>query len=290
VKRFLDGTEDRRPAVSKHRLSELDVDLPASPVPMAGERRPPISIVVPLLTPVMLSVVAGYVDSCTYLGLFGVFVAQLTGSLVIAGTAFAKSGVGAIAKLLAVPSFFFAGLAVTMLVYLIRDRPRAALSWSLMVECILLIGLLVSCLVGMPFRSLDAPNAIVALLFGMAAMGAQSALVRLLMRDVASTNVMTTNTTLLAINSAEILLGWIQRDKSDPFGTSNAVAQARREIVALLSLWLGFLAGVVLGAVAYIAVGLPCILLAILAVGSLALWYIRLEWVEANRALSRTRA
>jgi uncharacterized membrane protein YoaK (UPF0700 family) len=56
------------------------------------------SIAVPWPIPVVLSVVAGYVDSCTYLGLFGVFVAQLTGSFVLAGTQFIKSEPGALAR------------------------------------------------------------------------------------------------------------------------------------------------------------------------------------------------
>jgi uncharacterized membrane protein YoaK (UPF0700 family) len=33
----------------------------------------------------MLAAVAGFVDACTYLGLFGFFVAQVTGSYVLAG-------------------------------------------------------------------------------------------------------------------------------------------------------------------------------------------------------------
>jgi uncharacterized membrane protein YoaK (UPF0700 family) len=228
---------------------------------------------VPRTIPVVLSVVAGYVDSCTYLGLFGVFVAQLTGSLVFAGTAFVKSEPGAPEKLLTIPLFFFAGVAVSLLIHSMRERPRAALTWSLALECILLIGLSVSCLVGMPFSEIDTPGAIAALLFGIAAMGAQSALVHLLMRRVASTNVMTMNTTLLAINTAEMLLGWIKCNKADPSETSNAdYAQARRELAALVPLWLGFLAGTLLGAIAYFTVGLPCVLFAILPVGSLALW------------------
>jgi uncharacterized membrane protein YoaK (UPF0700 family) len=36
------------------------------------------SIAVPRPIPFVLSFVAGYVDSCTYLGLFGAFVAQVT--------------------------------------------------------------------------------------------------------------------------------------------------------------------------------------------------------------------
>src|ERR1039458_7639687 len=69
------------------------------------------AIAVPRPIPVVLSFVAGYVDSCTYLGLFGVFVAQVTGSFVLAGTQFVKSEPGALAKLLAIPFFFFAGMA-----------------------------------------------------------------------------------------------------------------------------------------------------------------------------------
>ena len=52
------------------------------------------AIAIPRPIPVLLSVVAGYVDSCTYLGLFGVFVAQATGSFVLAGTRFIKSEPG----------------------------------------------------------------------------------------------------------------------------------------------------------------------------------------------------
>jgi uncharacterized membrane protein YoaK (UPF0700 family) len=238
--------------------------------------RPIRSIVVPRQIPVVLSFVAGYVDSCTYLAVFGVFVAQVTGSFVIAGTQFFRSEPGALAKLLAIPSFFLAGVAVTVLIHPLRERPRAALARSLGIECLLLIGFLTACLIGTPFHGPDAPGAIVALLFGMAAMGAQSALVRLLMRGVASTNVMTTNTTLLAINAAEIMLGWIERRKARPSGTSNTVyGQSRLEFAALLPLGLGFLGGTVLGAIAYITVGLLCVLLAILPVGVLTLWYMR---------------
>jgi uncharacterized membrane protein YoaK (UPF0700 family) len=238
----------------------------------------PRSIVVPRSVPVILSVVAGYVDTCTFLGLFGVFVAQLTGSLVFAGTEFVGSQPGVPAKLLAIPAFFFSGIAITILVHSMKGRPRTALAWSLVIECALLLGLLASCLAGAPFRSLDAPGAIVALVFGMAAMGAQSALVRLLMQDVASTNVMSTNSTLLAIGMADMLLGWIERNKADLSGTSHMdYAQPRRAVAALLPIWLGFLAGTVLGAIGYIALGLPCMVLAILPVGGLALWFFSLS-------------
>ena len=89
-----------------------------------GGEPPPQSIVVPRAVPLLLSLVAGYVDACTYLGLFGVFVAQLTGSLVLAGTGYFKTEPGVVAKLLAIPSFFLAGMAITLLVRSMRGRPQ----------------------------------------------------------------------------------------------------------------------------------------------------------------------
>jgi hypothetical protein len=110
----------------------------------------------------------------------------------------------------------------------------------------------------------------------MAAMGVQSALVRLLMRDVASTNVMTTNTTLLAINAAEILLGWIERRNAGSTGSfKQNYALVHNEFAALLPIGLGFFVKTALGAIAYINVGMPCVLFAIIPIGSLALWYMR---------------
>ena len=96
------------------------------------------------------------------------------------------------------------------------------------------------------------------------------------MRDVASTNVMTTNTTLLAINAAEILVGWIERRKAGSMRrlTPN-YARAYDEFAALLPIGLGFFVGTAFGAIAYINMGLHCVMLAIFPVGSLALWYMR---------------
>src|SRR6476620_10305089 len=116
-----------------------------------GDMQPIRSIAVPRPIPVVLSFVAGYVDRCTYLALFGVFVAQVTGSFVIAGTIFVRSEPGALANLLALQSFFLAGVAGTVLGHPLRERPDVALAWSLAIECLLLIGFLTAWLVGTPF-------------------------------------------------------------------------------------------------------------------------------------------
>jgi hypothetical protein len=96
------------------------------------------------------------------------------------------------------------------------------------------------------------------------------------MRGTPSTNVMTTNTTMLAINAAEILLGYIEYRKAGPSGYLNSdYTQARRELALLLPLGLGFLGGTALGAIAYVTVGLLCVSLTVLPIGILAAWYMR---------------
>ena len=64
----------------------------------------------PRTVPFLLSFVAGYVDSYTYLALFGLFAAQVTGSFVIAGAEFVTRDYGIAGKLLAIVAFVAARL------------------------------------------------------------------------------------------------------------------------------------------------------------------------------------
>jgi uncharacterized membrane protein YoaK (UPF0700 family) len=234
------------------------------------------SIVVPLPVPVLLSFVAGFVDSYTYLALFGAFVAQLEVSFL--SECNLSGPRGALASGLAIPCFFLAAVGVTTLVHCLRERPHVALACSLGAEFLLLLAFLGACLAGMPFRDTDQLGAIAALLLGIAAMGAQSALVRLLMRGIASTNVMTTNTTVLAIQATETVLGWILSRKAQTTGTLNSrYIQAREELGQLLPLIVAFLAGAACGALAYINLGLLCLFIVIVPVGALALYAMRLN-------------
>jgi len=73
----------------------------------------PIAAETPSWVSILLAAVAGFVDACTFLGLFGFFVAQVTGSSVIAG-AYSVTGSPGTAVLLAVPVFFAGGIAATL--------------------------------------------------------------------------------------------------------------------------------------------------------------------------------
>ena len=95
-------------------------------------------------------------------------------------------------------------------------------------------------------------------------MGVQSASVRLLMRDMASTNVMTTNTTQLAIDAAEWLIASRGQSASpgDASAKSDRVA-ARGRFIGLFLIMTGFLGGTICGALSYRWLGLSCLLTAI---------------------------
>ena len=67
----------------------------------------------PKIMPILLCFVAGYVDSYTYLALFGLFAAQVTGSFVIAGAELVTHDYGIAGKLLAIVAFVVAAAANT---------------------------------------------------------------------------------------------------------------------------------------------------------------------------------
>src|ERR1700754_2307041 len=147
----------------------------------------------PPALPPLLSFAAGFIDSFTVLALFGMFVAQVTGSFVLAAAAFVTKEQGALTKVLAIPVFLLAAVVTTVLAVVLERRGRAPLVWALGLECAALTSFLAVVLIGTPLTNPNEAAVVAASLLGLFAMGTQSATVRLLMRSVASTNVMTTN-------------------------------------------------------------------------------------------------
>ena len=220
----------------------------------------------------LLSIVAGYVDSCTFLGLFGLFVAQVTGSYVAAGAQIARGEKGVLLTIFAIPIFLLAGAATTLLVEVVDERRGSPLAWSLGLEGALLTAFFLVGVTGSPFAAPDAPLAVSAGLFGLLAMGVQSALVQLLMRGTPSTNVMTTNTTQIAILATRTALGWRARRRASNDAAAAQFASIRDRLTAVLLVSAGFLLGTIGGALAYAALGLWCLLAPIAAVLGLLVW------------------
>jgi uncharacterized membrane protein YoaK (UPF0700 family) len=228
---------------------------------------------IPSAVLLLLSFVAGYVDGCTYLALFGLFVAQVTASFVLTGAQLVAPSCGIVVKLVGIPVFFLAGMAATVIVKSVERRARDALPPTLGLEAVLLTCLLISWLVSSPFRGPHLPAALSASLCGLSAMGVQSALVRLLLQDSPSTNVMTTNTTQFAIDTTELVLAWSSKHRA-PTDT-NAEAEHTEVLKRWTRHWsmmLGFFLGTLAGAGAYVRLDLWCVLLPIAIIGTLLAW------------------
>lgn len=225
----------------------------------------------------MLAFAAGAVDAVTYLALFGLFVAQVTGSFVIVGTELLAGDVSVIIRTLAIPVFFLAGFGTAFMVAL-AGRERTALVLAIGGEMVVVAGFIVVGLIGAPFTDPNAPLAVTAAMLGIGAMGMQSALVRLLMRDVSSTNVMTTNTTQAGLDLAQWMAA-ARRARRDPHDADADTVrrQARSRFARLWPVIAAFLAGTMCGAVLFRAVGFWCPLMSLAVLGGVLVWVLRIE-------------
>jgi uncharacterized membrane protein YoaK (UPF0700 family) len=227
----------------------------------------------PAAMPMLLSFVAGYVDSYTYLALFGLFVAQVTGSFVIAGAELVRHDVGAAGKLLAVVAFIAAAAITAALIALARERGHAPMPWMLALEAILLAAFVAIVMFGPSAESASDWRGIIAGLFAACAMGTQSVLVRLLMKGIPQTNVMTGNMTQLGIAVTNLIIAGRRFARSSHDLPAVAHYHAvRAQLLVVLSVAVGFLAGAAAGAGAFIAIGISGALLSVALVAALALW------------------
>jgi uncharacterized membrane protein YoaK (UPF0700 family) len=225
---------------------------------------------IPRGVPMLLGFVAGYVDACTFLAFNGLFVAQVTGSFVVAGAELVTDNDGFLIKVLAIPTFFAAGMVTALIVRGFGVGDRRALVATLALEACLLAGLV---WVGTSAGSMPATT--VAVLFGLSAMGVQSAFARLLLGEYGSTNVMTTNTTQLSLDVTEVVFARYRNPDNSSGAAANSYTAARGRLKRLVPIMLGFLTGTIVGGLAYVSAGLVCLVLVIGIVAALAIWSAR---------------
>jgi len=250
-----------------------------------SEVQSPRDAPLPAAMPMLLSFVAGYVDSYTYLALFGLFAAQVTGSFVIAGAEFIGHDQGITGKLLAIVAFLVAASLTTALIALARDCRLATLPFMLGLEAVLLAVFVAIVLFGPKIIGAADWHGIIAGLFAAMAMGAQSVLVRLLMKGIPQTNVMTGNMTQLGITVTELVMAWRRLARS-PQGAQavREYSEVRDQLLTVLSVAVGFLVGAAAGAVAFAATGPRGAVLAVAIVIALALWaFYREKSVPSSR-------
>jgi uncharacterized membrane protein YoaK (UPF0700 family) len=132
-------------------------------------------------------------------------------------------------------------------------------------------------LVGPPVSGPDDWHGVVAGAFAAMAMGAQSVVVRLLMRGIPQTNVMTGNMTQLGIETTQLIRAWRRCVGEPDEAHVRDFLAVRARLAVVLSITVGFVLGAVCGAGAFAKAGLPGIPLAVLLTGAVALWSIRSE-------------
>ncbi len=142
-----------------------------------------------------------------YLGLFGVFVGQMTGNIIVASADIALGHAGSLTKVVAVPAFLV-GAAVSALIDRAAERagrqplPLLCLTWCALVACFA-----AAALIGAPFIRPDDRAATAVGAIGAFAMGWLSALSRQQLAEMPSAVVMTTNVTKGVIDAVEASSG-----------------------------------------------------------------------------------
>jgi uncharacterized membrane protein YoaK (UPF0700 family) len=229
----------------------------------------------------VLSVIAGSVDVIGFLGLGALFIAHITGNLVVLAARTAAGEHASATHLLSVPVFIVALFAARLLAATLDRSGIATLRPLLLLQFLFLAGFLAIWIeAGCPAD----PNAAImmfAAMLGVSAMAVQNVLVQISLKKAPSTAVMTTNLTRFVVDLCEVLLG------TDPGRRGKAVARARRTATAIA----GFVVGACLGAFCQSRLGLWSLVMPTgLALAALAITYCSDGFMQAaDRAQSSMR-
>jgi uncharacterized membrane protein YoaK (UPF0700 family) len=157
--------------------------------------------------PLLLSLNGGYVDTAGFLALQGLFTAHVTGNFVTFGAAIVLGTSGAVAKLLALPTFCIVAILARLLHYRLPGLGLPALRTMLTLKLLLLIaGAALAIRLG-PFASGDGWPALVTGMTLVAAMAIQNALHRVHLASAPPTTLMTGTTTQIMLDLADLLHG-----------------------------------------------------------------------------------
>src|SRR6476469_4501877 len=138
----------------------------------------------------VLSVIAGSVDVIGFLGLGALFIAHITGNLVVLAARTAAGEQAPAAHLLSVPVFIIALFATRLLAVTLDRFAIATLRPLLLLQFLFLVGFLaISIDVGFPADP-SAAVMILAAMLGVSAMAVQNVLVQVSLKEAPSTAVM----------------------------------------------------------------------------------------------------
>ncbi|MCA8036083.1 DUF1275 domain-containing protein [Burkholderia arboris] len=212
----------------------------------------------------ILAAVAGFVDTLSFVALFGLFTAHVTGNFVLIGAGIAGFGQGVVLKLSVFPAFVCGVIAASLIARSMAARP----AWHGMrvlhtVQAVLLLGFCAAGVWATPVTQPDSLPALLAGIVGTFAMGVQNAHPRVIARAGGVPNtVMTGNVTQAILDAVDIL---------SP-GTADSVrVTARARFAKMLPAIVAFALGATGGALGFRYVGFLALLAPVVALAVLAL-------------------
>lgn len=156
----------------------------------------------------LLSFIAGFVDTCIFVGLFGLFTAHVTGNLALIGTELVhREGSDVIPKLLSLPVFILAVVIAVKATDFLKRKGHQRIAPLMCAEAALLVLTLVTAVAFGPLVRAEDPIPMTVGMLAAAAMGFQNALMRIELLSLPSTTVMTTNVTQVVIDAVIIATG-----------------------------------------------------------------------------------
>ncbi len=201
----------------------------------------------------VMAATAGFVDTCGFVALFGLFTAHVTGNFVLIGATLASPRPGILAKLLAFPEFVVVVAATQFALHLCKRsgrNPALPVLFGQVVALALFLGLGVW---ASPVQDADSAIALVIGLFAVAAMAIQNVASRTIFAAHAPTTVMTGNVTQTVMDAVEVA-----------FGADAAPARSRlRKMVPPVC---GFAIGAIGGGLGFVHLGFWCLVAPLLAV------------------------
>ncbi|MFC5430834.1 YoaK family protein [Paraburkholderia denitrificans] len=188
----------------------------------------------------VLAAIAGFVDTLSFVALFGLFTAHVTGNFVLIGAGVAGFGRGVLLKLMVFPAFIVGVVLSSLLVRSLSERhARQGARVLHAVQAVLMFGF---CFAGVWATPISQPDSLPAMMAGMVgaiAMGVQNAHPRLIQRPGVPNTVMTGNVTQAILDAVDLL----------STGTEAGVrAAARARFASMMPAIVAFATGAVAGA------------------------------------------
>jgi uncharacterized membrane protein YoaK (UPF0700 family) len=237
--------DDRMPKRVYHAYGYVKKAAASTRRRWSGTASPAADQAIPAL-PFVLSLTAGSTDIIGFLGLNGLFTAHITGNIVVLAAHMVAGDPAIFSYILSVPVFMLVLFLTRLLAGVLERSGMSTLRPLLLLQLIFLVVFLGLCVTEGPWSSADALLAIIAGMFGVAAMAVQNALVQISLKNTPTTAVMTTNVTHFMLDLGGVLAG----------GDPAEVARARSRAMHTLPVIVGFTIGCGLGAACEAATGL----------------------------------